>query len=55
MNAKANEIICGEYNYQGDCIIYADTDSVDKNTIIKTNLGDFDIERLFNANKSSEL
>lgn len=27
MNAKINEIITGEYDYKGDAIIYADTDS----------------------------
>jgi hypothetical protein len=28
MTAKTNEIICGDYNHDGNCIVYNDTDSV---------------------------
>lgn len=48
MNAKINENITGVYDYRGDAIVYADTDSVAKESIIRTNIGDISIESLFN-------
>jgi DNA polymerase elongation subunit (family B) len=49
MNAKINEIITGEYNYKGDAISYADTDSVSGNSLILTSIGEMTIEELFNV------
>ena len=48
MNAKINEIITGEYDYKGEAIIYADTDSVAADSIIDTNYGKMAIEEFFN-------
>jgi DNA polymerase elongation subunit (family B) len=49
MDAYVNECITGQYDHAGDAIIYGDTDSVDKHSIIKTSTGDLTVERLFHA------
>ena len=47
MGAKINEIIAGEYDYKGRAVIYGDTDSVDAESVIRTNVGDKTVEDLF--------
>jgi len=47
MAGKINETIAGDYNHTGVSIIYGDTDSVDAESIIRTNLGDKTVEDLF--------
>ena len=47
MLSKMNELFTGEYNHQGETIIYGD--SVDGESIIDTNYGKMTIERLFHA------
>lgn len=49
MNSKINELITGVYDYKGQAIIYADTDSVARDSIVETNIGKMTIEDLFNA------
>ena len=49
MNAKTNEIITNKYDYRGEALVYADTDSVASESIIRTNIGNISIERLFHA------
>lgn len=51
MSAKSNEVITGIYDYKGDAVIYADTDSVDATSIIRIQqngiMSDMTIEELF--------
>lgn len=47
MNAKINEIITGTFDYAGDGIVYADTDSNPADTIVHTNNGRMTMEGLF--------
>ena len=47
MAGKINETIAGDYNHTGVSIIYGDTDSVDAESIIRTNLDDKTVEDLF--------
>ena len=47
MNATINQIITGEYDYQGKSIVYGDTDSVAGDSIIVTNYGKIEIADLF--------
>ncbi|CAM6054517.1 unnamed protein product [Sphagnum tenellum] len=47
MNAKVNEIVTGEYDHQGNTIVYIDTDSNPADTIIHTNNGRMTMEGLF--------
>lgn len=49
MNAKINELITGVYDYKGDAIVYADTDSLSNDSRIKTNIGDMTVEQLFDT------
>lgn len=49
MNSKINETITGEYDYKGDGIVYADTDSVASDSIIDTNYGPMTVEQVFAA------
>ena len=53
MNSKINELLTGIYDYSGAAMQYCDTDSTEKNSLIKTNLGQMTIEDLFEkcANK----
>ena len=48
MNAKINEIVTQLYDYVGESIQYADTDSVAKESMIHTSLGHMTIEDFFN-------
>ena len=45
MASKINSILTGDYNYQGDAIIYGD--SVTGDTLIKTSAGEITIEKLY--------
>jgi hypothetical protein len=47
MNAKSNEAVTGKYNYTGEAIVYADTDSVAPNTMVRTSKGEMQIQELF--------
>lgn len=47
MAAKTNEMLCGEYDHYGKCIVYGDTDSVVGDTVIRTSKGNFTIEDLY--------
>jgi hypothetical protein len=47
MQAKINEILTGDYNHLGDAVIYGDTDSIDKDSVIMTSIGDRTVEELF--------
>jgi len=49
MHSYINEILTGEYDHDGKCIIYGDTDSIDKDSVIKTNIRDMTVEELFAA------
>ena len=49
MAAKTNEYITGKYDYEGECIIYGDTDSVVGSSVINTTDGPTSIEDLFNS------
>ncbi|KKM66342.1 hypothetical protein LCGC14_1482190, partial [marine sediment metagenome] len=49
MISKMNELFTGEYDHEGKAILYSDTDSVDADTIIKTNYGEMTIENLFKS------
>jgi DNA polymerase elongation subunit (family B) len=49
MDAHVNQTLTGEYNHVGECIIYGDTDSCDKDSKIKTSVRDMTIEELFHA------
>jgi DNA polymerase I len=46
MDAYVNECITGKYDHTGDAIVYGD--SVTKDTLIKTNDGEYTIEELYN-------
>jgi DNA polymerase elongation subunit (family B) len=48
MNSKINEIVVGKYDYKGDAIIYADTDSFANDSKIHTTRGTLSVEALFN-------
>jgi intein/homing endonuclease len=48
MTAKANEILTGNYDYEGACAIYNDTDSCSFDTVIDTSRGSMTIEDAFN-------
>lgn len=47
MNSFINECITGEYNYKGDAVCYADTDSIFSDGVIDTNEGKVTIEQLY--------
>jgi hypothetical protein len=47
MNAYVNQCITGQYVHDGEAVIYADTDSVDQNSLIHTDQGPMTIEQLF--------
>lgn len=47
MCSKINEVITGKYDYKGQAVAYADTDSIKFNSIISTNIGPMTIEKLF--------
>lgn len=47
MASKINEVVDGKYDHKGLSIIYGDTDSVDKDSIVETNTGNTRIEDLF--------
>ena len=49
MAAETNKNITGEYDYLGKCVIYNDTDSVARDSVIRTSIGDISIESLFLA------
>lgn len=47
MNAKINEVITDCYDYKGQSVVYADTDSEISTTIHQTNVGPMSVEGLF--------
>ncbi|VVC05889.1 DNA polymerase family B [uncultured archaeon] len=51
MSAMANKLLTGKYDYQGETVLYNDTDSVASNTGIETSVGSMTIEELFKKGK----
>lgn len=47
MASKTNEMLTGEYNHYGKCIIYGDTDSVTEDSEVHTTSGSMTVKELF--------
>jgi len=47
MGSRINQTLTGEYDLNGETVIYGDTDSVSGDSIIKTTMGEMTIEQLF--------
>jgi len=47
MDSFVNQCITGKYKYDGEAVVYGDTDSISSNSIIRTTKGNMTVEDLF--------